>query len=618
MTYSNRHKKKYKKLGCTKHKLKTSKTGGGQRRLFNLPHSWRNPRQVWNYMRDSRRIKYDSYITNYCAKNFISYNKCDSYRMLVDYYLELIVREFINVVNNNINDNGDNSHLHVSEEFQKWKRIKDDTIKESGNEILLNCKKDIEKSNTIPRNNTIYNRFRNLTRSKANVCLNEKNYVLIQDYNDFKLRVLNMYTDAAYKAGTEIYTDPAYKTGTEIYTDLKLNKWQHIFDKETVMNTISRKILWYSVRDTVLTDPYETEKLDHATFMRENKSWSTINVDELAQDILAKINDFTTSGNGKRAIKQFFKEQKEKINPFIPPLSVILYKGVFGIEKLEHHGLYIYDNIVLDVTDSNIWCRLSDIPKPKKKVQTCIRLISLRDFIIEGYPHEISELRPYKQEELKDNDESIIRTLEKIHETITKNSKFNYHPFKNNCQTLSSSLRFSGKAENRFAHTREMFRPKYNRLPIKVCEIGDHPRDNDDDRQTDSGAVMKLTTTQENLHKHCIQLRNIDGDSCSEAIRPSVITTRKFYRPKLCKTDDGRNERKSVSLKLSTFNTKGNCTIGVDKRCTLKPPDRYISLLENLKLTEHYRKLALVMDAFIPPIGGKSKLKKHKSRKKHK
>ena len=110
------------------------------------------------------------------------------------------------------------------------------------------------------------------------------------------------------------------------------------------------------------------------------------------------------------------------------PATQIFYKGAFGLDNLQHHGVYMGSGLVIEVGGK--WCRSSDA-----FTDQCLSLSTLEDFLTRSQNGQIYQV-DYESIDLTNM--SVLREQLTRGLFIAMQPEWSYNPFTNNCQHWSS------------------------------------------------------------------------------------------------------------------------------------------------------------------------------------
>lgn len=115
----------------------------------------------------------------------------------------------------------------------------------------------------------------------------------------------------------------------------------------------------------------------------------------------------------------------------VRPGTQIFYRGAFGTQMLEHHGVYIGYGIVCEVGGK--WCKTGQFANGDFRKQ-CLSFNTLNNFALRGN----GVVYEVKYDHIDLDDLGVLREQLKRAIQLTKHSDWNYNPFTHNCQHWSS------------------------------------------------------------------------------------------------------------------------------------------------------------------------------------
>ena len=110
----------------------------------------------------------------------------------------------------------------------------------------------------------------------------------------------------------------------------------------------------------------------------------------------------------------------------VRPGTQIFYRGAFGTQMLEHHGVYIGYGIVCEVGGK--WCKTGQFANGDFRKQ-CLSFNTLNNFALRGN----GVVYEVKYDHIDLDDLGVLREQLKRAIQLTKHSDWNYNPFTHNC-----------------------------------------------------------------------------------------------------------------------------------------------------------------------------------------
>jgi len=164
-----------------------------------------------------------------------------------------------------------------------------------------------------------------------------------------------------------------------------------------------------------------------------------------------------------RELRNFSRENVRRWG--IRPGTQIFYKGAFGTDKLQHHGVYLGNGLLCEVGGK--WCKLSS---STGFLEQCLSINTLNDFVIRG-KGEIYRIN-YKRINL--DDMNVLRKQLKRALDLIEHSDWDYNPFTHNCQHWSSFVTTGKAAMNQCDLLHKGFtEEKIDLVKTKGCEHSD-------------------------------------------------------------------------------------------------------------------------------------------------
>ena len=114
----------------------------------------------------------------------------------------------------------------------------------------------------------------------------------------------------------------------------------------------------------------------------------------------------------------------------IRPATQIFYRGAFGTEALQHHGVFLGSGLVCEVGGK--WCKTN--ASKTGFLDQCLSVVTLEDFVIRGN----GNIFAIEYDHIDLDDMEVLRTQLTRALTMTDKADWNYNPFTNNCQHWSS------------------------------------------------------------------------------------------------------------------------------------------------------------------------------------
>ena len=195
----------------------------------------------------------------------------------------------------------------------------------------------------------------------------------------------------------------------------------------------------------------------------------------------------TVLAKNDAGLRRFVAENERRFG--VRPGTQIYYKGAFGTDALQHHGVFLGAGLVCEVGGK--WCKVK--AAASGFLEQCLSINTLEDFVVRGR----GKIFKIEYAHLDMDDMGTLREQLERAMSLTDKSDWDYNPFTNNCQHWSSFVTTGERVINQC----DLRRRRFKEIPVEL------PKSEKCKRLGAACAVMHRTQ---------------DGRLCESAVKSSL------------------------------------------------------------------------------------------------